>query len=137
MAAGPDTTACGHCGGDGYVLEGRVRASARAARCSCQQGCRRCNDTGYTLVPAGNGTVAQTCTCRDLDERIALFNRACIPAALAKASFASYVGITSGQSSAKRLAEEATLIGSRQASARGPRSLSHRPRPARGTTTRA
>jgi DNA replication protein DnaC len=99
-------SACEHCRGEGYVVDGHVGSAARARRCSCQTRCRRCGETGYTLVPTGTSSVAQICTCRHLEERVALFNALGIPAALARASFESYRALHPGQGSAKQLAEE-------------------------------
>jgi DNA replication protein DnaC len=80
------------CGGTGYVVEQVLGKPARARRCACQAACPRCGETGYTLVPTGASTVAQVCSCRHLDERIALFNQVGIPAAVAAASFESFKG---------------------------------------------
>ena len=104
MAAAADT-ACSDCGGNGYVVEQVLGAAARARRCTCQTACPRCGETGFTLVPSGSSTVAQPCTCRHLDERIALFNKVGIPPAVAKASFESFKGWSPDHVRAKTIAE--------------------------------
>jgi len=81
---------CAECAGTGYVVEQVVGASARARRCACQQACPRCGESGYVMVANGDSRVAQICSCRHLDQRIACFNAVGIPAAVAKASFDSF-----------------------------------------------
>jgi DNA replication protein DnaC len=88
------------------VVEQVLGAAARARRCGCQAACPRCNDTGYMLVPSGSSTVAQVCACRHLDERIAIFNKIGIPAAVANASFESFKGWSPDQARAKTAAED-------------------------------
>ena len=99
-------TACKECGGCGYVVEQVLGVSARARRCTCQTACPRCGETGYMLVPSGASTVAQVCSCRHLDERIALFNQIGIPAAVARASFESFKVYSQEHIRAKNVAEE-------------------------------
>jgi DNA replication protein DnaC len=103
--AAPVESSCA-CGGTGYVVEQVLGQSARARRCTCQQACARCGGTGYTLVPTGASTVAQVCSCRHLDERIALFNEIGIPAAIAKASFESFKPWSPHAARAKATAED-------------------------------
>ncbi|HVO19799.1 MAG TPA: ATP-binding protein [Anaeromyxobacter sp.] len=88
--AHPAETTCAECGGTGYVVDQVLAAPAQARRCSCQATCPRCGGAGYLLVPSGSSSVAQACACRGLDERIAIFNRIGIPAAVARASFESF-----------------------------------------------
>ncbi len=97
---------CAQCGGGGYVVERMVGATARARRCGCQVSCPRCGETGYTLVRAGDSQVAQICACRHLDQRIELFNRVGIPAALATACFQNFKTWTPEQARAKEAAED-------------------------------
>src|SRR5512138_335940 len=99
-------TACPECGGSGYLVDQVPGAAARARRCPCQATCPRCGETGYTLVPSGASTVAQVCSCRHLDERIALFNRIGIPPAVARASFESFKGWSPDHAKAKAVAED-------------------------------
>jgi DNA replication protein DnaC len=106
MPDAPERTACADCGGAGYVVEQVLGSAARARRCACQSACPRCGETGYTLVPAGGTTVAQVCTCRHLDERIAVFNRIGIPAAVARAAFDSFKGWSPDHTRAKAVAED-------------------------------
>ncbi|HSN13241.1 MAG TPA: ATP-binding protein [Anaeromyxobacteraceae bacterium] len=88
---GPSESAvCPTCRGSGYLVEQVLGSAARARRCSCQSECPRCHETGFVLVASGASNVAQTCACRHLDERIALFNKIGIPAAVANASFESF-----------------------------------------------
>jgi DNA replication protein DnaC len=68
-------------------VEQVLGSAARARRCACQAECPRCHETGFVLVATGASNVAQPCSCRHLDERIALFNHVGIPAAVANASF--------------------------------------------------
>ncbi len=106
MPTPPDSsTACG-CGGCGYVVEQVLGQPARAARCVCQQACPRCNETGYTLVASGPSQIAQVCSCRHLDARIALFNQVGIPAAVAKASFENFKAWSQHANRAKTVAED-------------------------------
>lgn len=105
MPPDPDTS-CAECGGAGYVVEQVLGQAARARRCTCQQECPRCGETGYTLVPSGDATVAQVCACRHLDERIALFNQVGIPAAVAKASFDSFKIYAPPHSRSKAVADD-------------------------------
>jgi DNA replication protein DnaC len=99
-------TACLECGGIGYLVDQVPGAAARARRCGCQAACSRCGGTGYTLVPSGASTVAQVCACRHLDDRIALFNRIGIPAAVARASFDAFKGWSPDHARAKAVAED-------------------------------
>lgn len=88
------------------MVEQVLGQAARARRCGCQQACPRCGGTGYTLVPTGSSTVAQVCTCRHLDERIALFNQIGIPAAIAKASFENFKSWSQDHQRARVVAED-------------------------------
>jgi DNA replication protein DnaC len=105
MPPSPDT-ACPECGGSGYLVDQVPGAAARARRCECHAACPRCGETGYTLVPSGASTVAQVCSCRHLDERIAVFNRIGIPPAVARASFESFKGWSPDHARAKTVAED-------------------------------
>jgi len=58
------------------------------------------------LVPGPGGSVAQTCACRHLDERIALFNQIGIPAAVAKASFESFKSWSPDHAHARAVCED-------------------------------
>ncbi len=98
--------ACAECGGAGYLVEQLVGSPARARRCGCQAVCPRCAETGYTLVPAGETRLAQICACRHLDQRIEVFNRIGIPAAVARASFDTFRTWSPEQARAKAACEE-------------------------------
>lgn len=102
----PIQSGCGDCGGSGYVVEQVLGSTARARRCACQAACPRCGESGYTLVPSNGAMVAQVCSCKHLDERIALFNQVGIPAAVAKASFESFKGWSPDHSRARAVAED-------------------------------
>ncbi len=106
MPPHPADTSCADCGGSGSVVEQVVGTPARARRCTCQSACPRCGGSGYTLVPSGGSTIAQVCACRHLDERIALFNRIGIPAAVAKASFETFKSWSKDHERAKAVAED-------------------------------
>lgn len=104
---GPSESAtCSTCRGAGYLVELVLGASARARRCSCQLECPRCHETGFVLIASGSSNVAQTCSCRHLDERIAIFNQIGIPAAVASASFESFGGWSPQAVHAKTVAED-------------------------------
>jgi DNA replication protein DnaC len=98
-------TACTSCGGAGFVVEQVVGGSARARRCACQSACTRCGGSGYVMVANGEARVAQACSCRHLDQRIATFNAAGIPAAVATASFDTFRPWSQSQSRAKAACE--------------------------------
>jgi len=57
------------------------------------------------MVASGAARVAQACSCRHLDQRIAAFNAANIPAAVAKASFETFRPWSQSQSRAKTSCE--------------------------------
>lgn len=97
---------CPECGGSGYLVEQVLGQSARARRCTCQTACPRCGESGFTLVPSGSSTVAQVCSCRHLDERMALFNKIGIPAAVARASFEGFKSWSPEHAKAKAVAED-------------------------------
>ncbi len=101
-----ESAACGECAGSGFVVEQLLGRTARARRCACQAACPRCGETGYTLVSAGATSVAQICACRHLDQRIDLFNRIGLPAAVARASFETFKPWSREQASAKTACEE-------------------------------
>jgi DNA replication protein DnaC len=107
MRGASTEAACERCGGNGYrVLKVKGRTAA-ARRCECHQVCPRCNGSGYLLVPAGASAVAQRCACRHLDERIALFTAASLPATVARASFEAHrAGKHPTQAAARGAAEE-------------------------------
>ncbi len=106
MPSPTESAASCSCGGTGYVVEQVLGTTARASRCACQKACPRCNESGYTLVASGASQVAQVCSCRHLDERIDVFNRIGIPAAVAKASFDSFKSWSQAASRAKTVAED-------------------------------
>jgi len=100
-----ESPACNACAGTGYAVEQVVGASAMARRCDCQKACPRCGDSGYVMVTAGDSRVAQVCSCHHLDQRIAAFNAAGIPAAVAKASFETFRPWAQQQARAKASCE--------------------------------
>ncbi len=58
------------------------------------------------LVQQGAESVAQVCACRHLDERIRLFGRIGIPAAVAHASFETFKSYSPDQERAKALSQD-------------------------------
>lgn len=102
----PRADTCPECGGSGHLVEQVLGQAARAKRCACQAACPRCGESGFTLVPSGTSTVAQVCSCRHLDERIALFNKVGIPAAVARASFDAFKAWSPEHERAKTVAED-------------------------------
>jgi DNA replication protein DnaC len=101
-----ESAPCGHCGGAGYVVEQVMGRPAQARRCQCQAACPRCKESGYVLVPGPSGAKAQVCACRHLDERIGLFNKVGIPAAVARASFEAFRSYSPDHVNAKTVAED-------------------------------
>ena len=101
-----ESAPCATCGGAGYVVEQVLGKPALARRCACQAACPRCGETGYVLVPDASGARAQACACRHLDERIRLFNKVGIPAAVARASFEAFKSYSPDHVAAKRVAED-------------------------------
>jgi DNA replication protein DnaC len=97
---------CSKCGGAGYLVEQVLGHAARARRCDCQAACPRCGETGYALVPSGGSMIAQPCSCRHLDERIAVFNQVAIPAAVARASFENFKAYSQPHANARSAAED-------------------------------
>jgi DNA replication protein DnaC len=107
MSQSPESgSACTVCGGAGYVVEQAVGTPARARRCACQSTCTRCGGSGWVMVSSGASRVAQACSCRHLDQRIATFNAAGIPAAVASASFESFRSWHPSQARAKAACED-------------------------------
>jgi len=104
--AEPTQNACRDCGGAGYVVVQVLGQTARARRCACQSACPHCRETGYVLVTSGPSHVAQVCSCRHLDERIAVFNRVGIPAAVARASFEGFKSWFPDHVKARAVAED-------------------------------
>ena len=104
--ASPAETTCAECSGAGYRVEQVLGQAARARRCACQAACPRCGESGFTLVQNGATTVAQPCSCRHLDERIALFNQVGVPAAVAKASFEGFKEWSPDHSRARAAAQD-------------------------------
>ncbi len=105
MAEPSQSAGCRECGGAGYVVEQILGRTARARRCTCHAACPRCGGSGYVLVPSGPSAVAQTCPCRHLDERIALFAKVGIPASVALASFDTFRSWSPDHAASKAAAE--------------------------------
>ena len=97
---------CRECSGTGYVVEQVLGHTARARRCACYAACPSCGGSGYLLISSVPSPVAQVCPCRHLDERIALFNKAGIPAAIALASFDSFRSWSPDHAASKAAAED-------------------------------
>lgn len=120
--------ACAICKGRSYVLS-REGDRAVARVCECQRPCRHCDGSGY--VPAKQeGTFSQkvgprqydvlaACSCRLLDQRVARFCEALVPAVLSQADFEGYRAFNEGQARAKQTATGFALQFKRGARARG------------------
>lgn len=106
MAEPSQTGSCRECAGTGYLVEQVLGKTAQARRCGCQRTCGRCGGTGYVLVAQGASSVAQSCACHHLDERLTLFNRIGIPAAVALASFDSFKNWSPDHAAARTAAED-------------------------------
>jgi DNA replication protein DnaC len=106
MATAMESAPCTICGGAGYVVDQVLGRPPQARRCACQSACPRCRETGFVLVPGAGGEKAQVCACRHLDERIGLFNKVGIPAAVARASFEGFKVWSPDHSAAKAVAED-------------------------------
>ena len=106
MAGPNDSATCATCNGAGYLVDQVLGKPAQARRCACQKACARCGETGWVLVPGPSGAKAQVCSCRHLDERIGLFNKVGIPAAVARASFDGFKVWSPDHSAAKAVAED-------------------------------
>ncbi len=106
MLTSPEpTSACKRCNDLGYRVFKVKGRPARAKRCDCEATCTRCAGTGYVLVPSRATAVAQPCSCKHLDIRLALFNDACIPATVARATFESFKTYDPDQIAGKTAAE--------------------------------
>jgi DNA replication protein DnaC len=120
--------ACAICKGRSYVLS-REGDRAVARVCECQRPCRHCDGSGY--VPARQeGTfskkvgprqydVLAACSCRLLEQRVARFCDAQVPAVLARADFEGYRPYNEGQSRAKQTAQSFAYQFKRGTPARG------------------
>jgi DNA replication protein DnaC len=101
-----ESAPCGACGGAGFLVDQVLGRTAQARRCQCQATCPRCGGSGYLLVPGASGSKAQPCACRHLNERIGLFNKAGIPAAVARSSFDGFRIWSPDHAAAKAAAED-------------------------------
>ncbi len=82
--------ACPRCGGEG-VVPGAEGEHARLELCGCIPPCPRCGGTGRVFVQREDGTtVAGRCACQRLPDRVAIFNRAGIPARFNRATLVSF-----------------------------------------------
>jgi DNA replication protein DnaC len=85
-----DDSHCTSCDGDRYLV-GTLDAQAVARRCQCFDVCPACQNQGHILVTDEEGNAyARACDCRFLDQRIARFNEARIPARFARTSLDDY-----------------------------------------------
>jgi len=80
---------CPRCAGHGYVVRPGPEA-AEAAVCECVPPCPLCQGTGFRVVEGREGLIAGRCRCRVLPDRVAMFNRAGIPARHAASTFESF-----------------------------------------------
>jgi DNA replication protein DnaC len=91
---------CGVCKGQKYVLR-REGDHAAAFVCECATPCKMCDGSGYVLgkqeetfskkVGAKSYEVVGPCICRLLEQRVATYSQARIPAAHAAATLKNYV----------------------------------------------
>jgi len=82
MSANEQKSVCGECGGTRYRI-GTAQEYAVARLCRCSSPCPVCGDRRYVLVEQNKVKVAKECQCAALQNRIALFNQARIPARFA------------------------------------------------------
>jgi len=96
-----DESHCTSCDGDRYLV-GTLDAHAVAQRCPCFEVCPACQNQGNVLVTDDLGnSYARACDCRFLDQRIARFNEARIPARFARSSLDDYKERDATQKKAK------------------------------------
>ncbi len=88
---------CPLCHGQGYVVEpGKLHAVARV--CDCVPRCTLCDGLGNREVVIKGVARMGRCRCRVLPDRVALFNKAGIPARHARSTFDSYDPSAAGAS---------------------------------------
>ncbi len=80
---------CEICSGAGYQVSA-VGALAQASICSCVLACAACNGTGQRHLVMGDRVRVGRCRCQMLPDRVALFNRAGVPARHADSTFTSF-----------------------------------------------
>jgi DNA replication protein DnaC len=82
-------TPCAKCKGSFIVVRPKGTVAV-ATLCTCIPDCERCRGTGKVLVTSDGAERIARCKCRMLPDRIAMFNKAGIPARHAHASFESF-----------------------------------------------
>ncbi len=85
----PGQPDCPVCRGHGHVVRPGPE-TAVASVCECIPPCPLCGGTGFRVVEGGQGLVAGRCRCRLLPDRVAMFNRAGIPARHASSTFDTF-----------------------------------------------
>ncbi|HYV46778.1 MAG TPA: ATP-binding protein [Myxococcaceae bacterium] len=120
--------ACAVCKGRSYVVSGEGDVAV-ARVCECARPCKVCGGSGYVLgkheetfsqkVGPKQYEVLGPCACRLLDQRVARYSEAKVPAAHAAADFESYRAFDEAGARAKRVAQQFALGYRRGARARG------------------
>jgi len=120
---------CAICKGQRYVLSGEGE-HAVARVCECARSCKVCGGSGYVLgkqeetfsrrVGPRQYEVLGPCSCRLLEQRVAYYSEAKVPAAHAGADFESYRSpIDEAGAKAKRVAQQFAFGYKRGARAHG------------------
>jgi len=120
--------ACAICKGRSYVVSGEGDVAV-ARVCECARPCKVCGGAGYVLgkheetfsqkVGPKQYDVLGPCACRILDQRVARYSEAKVPAAHAAADFESYRAFDEAGAKAKRVTQQFALGYKRGARARG------------------
>src|SRR3954469_9322509 len=107
--------ACAICKGRSYLVWGQGDVAV-ARVCECARPCKVCGGSGYVLgkqeetfshkVGPRQYDVLGPCACRLLEQRVARYSEAKVPAAHAAADFESYRPIDGAGDRAKRVAEQ-------------------------------
>jgi DNA replication protein DnaC len=81
---------CRSCGGEGFVVTHESEVAV-ARHCSCVARCPDCGDTGLVAVAPTFRAARRRCTCKLVEQRMASFDAASIPARHATSTRASFV----------------------------------------------
>src|SRR5262245_56472474 len=112
MEGGP--MPCAICKGQKYLISGKGDVAV-ARVCECARPCKVCGGSGYVLgkqeetfsqrVGPRQYDVIGPCACRVLEQRVARYSEAKVPAAHAGADFESYRPIDEAGARAKSVAQ--------------------------------
>jgi DNA replication protein DnaC len=95
---------CPSCKDARYLVERNgERATARV--CSCNRTCTVCGGSGHVLIDEKGYTFARPCSCRSVERRVALFNRARLPARAGEFTLGSFLAECEEQQMALATAE--------------------------------